>query len=88
MEIILWIVFGAIVGWLASLIMKTDAEQGAIANIIVGILGAVVGGFLWKLITGDDADSLIGQLLVALIGAVLVLAVWKAIRRPNSPRVE
>ena len=50
MGIILWIIFGALVGWLASLIMGTDAQQGALANIIVGIIGAVIGGWVMNLL--------------------------------------
>ena len=46
MEIILWIIFGAFVGWIASMIMGTDAQQGAVMNIVVGIVGAVLGGFI------------------------------------------
>ena len=48
MGILAWLVLGAIAGWIASLIMKTDASQGALANIIVGIIGAVVGGFVFN----------------------------------------
>ena len=46
MGVILWIIFGALVGWVASLIMKTDAEQGAVLNIVIGVVGAVIGGWL------------------------------------------
>jgi uncharacterized membrane protein YeaQ/YmgE (transglycosylase-associated protein family) len=46
MGIILWILFGALVGWIASLIMKTDAQQGALLNIVVGVVGAVLGGWI------------------------------------------
>ena len=46
MGIILWIIFGALVGWIASLIMKTDSQQGAVLNIIIGIVGAVIGGWI------------------------------------------
>lgn len=88
MDIILWIIFGALVGWIASLIMKTDAEQGAIANIVIGIVGAVVGGFLWRTFTGDEADSWLGQLIIAIVGAIIVIAVWRAIHRPNGSRLE
>jgi len=48
MGFLIWIVFGALVGWIASIIMKTNAEQGAILNIIVGIIGAVLGGWLFS----------------------------------------
>ena len=46
MGIILWIIFGGLVGWIASLIMKTDASQGILLNILVGIIGAVIGGWI------------------------------------------
>jgi uncharacterized membrane protein YeaQ/YmgE (transglycosylase-associated protein family) len=88
MEFLIWIVLGALVGWIASLIMKTDADQGTLANILIGISGAVLGGFLWRTLTGDEADSLIGQILVALVGAMLIIAVWKALRRPSSSKIE
>ncbi len=81
MNIILWIIFGAIVGWLASLIMKTDAQQGALLNIIVGIIGALVGGFIMNFfgaagVTGFNLYSFI----VALIGAVVLIGIVKAFR--------
>jgi uncharacterized membrane protein YeaQ/YmgE (transglycosylase-associated protein family) len=80
MNIILWIIFGAIVGWVASLIMKTDAEQGALMNIIVGIIGAVLGGWVMNLlgyggVTGFNLPSF----LVALLGAVVLIGLVKLI---------
>ena len=82
MGIILWIVFGALAGWIASMIMKTDAQQGAGLNIIVGIIGAVLGGFLLRMlgqsgVTGFNLYSLV----VAVIGSVVLLAIFKAIRK-------
>lgn len=82
MGIILWIVFGALVGWIASKIMNTDAEQGALMNIVVGIVGAVLGGWVMSFfgqrgVAGFDIYSF----LVALLGAVLLIAVFRAIRR-------
>ena len=50
MDIILWIIFGGLVGWIASLIMKTDAQQGILLNIIVGIVGATLGGWIMNLL--------------------------------------
>ena len=47
---ILWLLFGALVGWLASIVMRTDAQQGALLNIVVGIIGAMLGGFLFNLL--------------------------------------
>ena len=82
MGIILWIVFGALVGWLASLIMKTDASQGALLNIVVGIVGAVLGG--WIMSTMGQAGTTgfnLYSFIVALLGAVVLIAIVKAIRR-------
>ncbi|MDP3956791.1 MAG: GlsB/YeaQ/YmgE family stress response membrane protein [bacterium] len=82
MEIILWIVFGALVGWVASMIMKTDAEQGALLNIIVGIVGAVIGGWLMSIIGESGVSGFnLYSLLVALLGACVLIAVVKALRR-------
>ena len=46
-NLILWLLFGALVGWLASIVMRTDGQQGALLNIVVGIIGAMIGGFLF-----------------------------------------
>lgn len=81
MGIVLWILFGALAGWIASIIMKTDSSQGTMTDIILGVVGAVVGGFLMNLIgqsgvTGFDLYSMI----VAVIGAIVVLYVGRALR--------
>jgi uncharacterized membrane protein YeaQ/YmgE (transglycosylase-associated protein family) len=81
MGIILWVVFGAFVGWIASLIMKTDAEQGMLLNIVVGIVGAVLGGWLMGFfgrggVTGFNLYSF----AVALGGAVALIALIRFIR--------
>lgn len=82
MGIILWIIFGALAGWIASLIMKTDAQQGAIANIVVGIVGAFIGGFVFNLFGDNDVTGFnIYSLVVAVVGAVILLAIMKAFRR-------
>lgn len=81
MGIILWIVFGALVGWIASLIMKTDAQQGTIMNIIVGIIGALLGSWIFGSLgqTGTTGFNLY-SFMVAIIGAVVLIAIVKAIR--------
>jgi uncharacterized membrane protein YeaQ/YmgE (transglycosylase-associated protein family) len=80
-DIVLWIVVGALAGWVASMIMKTDAEQGAVANIVVGIIGAFIGGFLVRVFTGADVNTLsIPGLIVAILGAVVLLGVVRAVR--------
>jgi uncharacterized membrane protein YeaQ/YmgE (transglycosylase-associated protein family) len=80
MGIIVWLIVGGIVGWLASLIMRTDAQQGIILNIVVGIIGAVVAGLL--LGKGNINQGLsIETFLWSLIGAVILLAIVNLIRR-------
>lgn len=79
MNIVLWIVFGAIVGWIASIIMKTNAEQGAVLNITVGVIGALLGGFIMNFfgqtgVTGFNLYSFI----VALLGAVVLIGIVRA----------
>jgi uncharacterized membrane protein YeaQ/YmgE (transglycosylase-associated protein family) len=82
MEIIIWIIFGALVGWIASLIMKTDAQQGLILNIAVGIVGAVIGGWIMNLFghTGVTGFNLY-SFLVAILGAIVLILIIKALRR-------
>ncbi len=82
MNIIVWIVFGALAGWVASLIMRTDAEQGGLMNIVVGIAGAIVGGFIMQAIGGSGVTGFnLSSLLVAILGSVLLLAIYKATTR-------
>ncbi|MBP6942788.1 MAG: GlsB/YeaQ/YmgE family stress response membrane protein [Candidatus Buchananbacteria bacterium] len=82
MGIILWIIFGALVGWVASMIMKTDGQQGAIMNIAVGIVGALIGGWLMSVFGGTGITGFnIYSFLVALLGAVILIAIVKAVRR-------
>ncbi len=81
MGIILWIIFGAIAGWIASMIMKTDAQQGAVGNIIVGVVGALIGGFIMNAFGQSGVSGFnLYSLLVAIGGAVLLLAIVRAFR--------
>lgn len=74
MGIILWIIFGALVGWIASMIMRTDEEQGAIGNIVIGIIGAILGGGIARMFGGSGVSGFnLGSLLVAILGAVVLL---------------
>lgn len=82
MGIILWIIFGALVGWVASIIMKTDAQQGALLNIIIGVVGAVIGGWLMSVIGESGVGEFnLYSFLVALLGACVLIAIVKALRR-------
>ena len=82
MGIILWIIFGGIVGWVASLIMETDAQQGVVLNVVIGIVGAVVGGWLMSVMgsTGVSGFNLY-SFIVAVVGAVVLIAGVKMVRR-------
>ena len=83
MGILTWIIIGGLAGWVASMIMKTDAQQGAIANIVVGIIGALIGGWLMSMFGGNPnvMSFSIESFLVALLGAVVLLGILKLIRR-------
>jgi len=82
LNIVLWILFGALAGWIASMIMGRNAQMGALANIVVGIVGAVIGGFVMNLfgaagMTGFNFYSLI----VAIVGAIVLLFLVGLVRR-------
>jgi len=82
---LLWLLFGALVGWLASIVMRTNAQQGALLNIVVGIVGAFIGGVIFNLL-GIGGSSLInndfslGGLLVAFVGAIILLGIANLVR--------
>lgn len=80
MGLIIWLIVGGIIGWLASLIMRTDAQQGIFLNIIVGIVGAFIGGLL---ITGGSISTGLSlqSFIVSLLGAVILLAIVNLVRR-------
>jgi len=86
MSIIIWIIMGALAGWIASIITGRNASQGAIGNIVVGILGAFLGGWLMNMFGQGGADLStfnLYSLLVAVGGAVLLLFVYGMITRRN-----
>ncbi len=78
---IIWIIVGGILGWIASMIMRTDAQQGTLLNIIVGIVGAFVAGLIFNGGTINQGDFDISSLLVSLLGAVILLAIVNMFRR-------
>lgn len=76
MGIIGWLIFGGIIGWIASKIMNTDAQQGVLLNVIVGIVGALLGGFLWGLFTNDPEPYQffdLGSWITAIVGACILV---------------
>ena len=85
MGLIIMLIVGGILGWLASIVMRTDAQQGIILNIVVGVVGALLGGFLLgPLIGGASITSGaldIRSLLVSFLGAVVLLAIVNLVRR-------
>lgn len=85
MNFIIWIVMGGIMGWLASMVMKTDAQQGVFLNIVVGIVGAFLGGLLLAPLFGtgtiNQNDLSLSSLLVSFLGAVILLAIVNLFRR-------
>lgn len=85
MNLIIWLVVGGLIGWVASLLMDTDARQGLVLNVVVGIVGAFIGGyFLGPLVGGgtiNQSDFSLPSLGVSLLGAVILLAVVKLFRR-------
>ena len=84
MEIISWVVFGALVGWVASLIMNTNEQQGGIANIIIGIIGALIGGLLARALGSDGVTGFnITSFLVSLAGAIILLAIIRMFSVPG-----
>ena len=85
MNFIVWLVVGGILGWVASLVMKTDGQQGIILNVVVGIVGALVAGFVIAPMFGTGTintnDFSASGLLVSLLGAAILLAIVNMFRR-------
>ena len=88
MNLIIWLVAGGVLGWLASLIMKTDGQQGIILNVVVGIIGALIAGFVIAPMFGtgtiNSSDFSISGLLVSLVGAVVLLAIVNMFRQGSA----
>jgi uncharacterized membrane protein YeaQ/YmgE (transglycosylase-associated protein family) len=85
MYFIAWIIMGGIIGWIASLIMRTDAQQGMLLNIVVGIIGALLAGFLLTPLFGtgtiNQYNFSLPSLLVSLLGSIILLAIVNLFRR-------
>jgi uncharacterized membrane protein YeaQ/YmgE (transglycosylase-associated protein family) len=84
MGILVWLIVGGVVGWLASIVMRTDAQQGILLNVVVGIVGALLAGFIVSPLLGigtiNEGIS-IATFLVSLVGAVILLAIVNLFRR-------
>ncbi len=84
LNIVAWLIVGAIAGWLASIVMKTNSQQGLITDIIVGVVGGLIGGFVLSLLPGVETQVTglnLTSILVAFIGAVILLGLLRLVRR-------
>jgi uncharacterized membrane protein YeaQ/YmgE (transglycosylase-associated protein family) len=90
MTFILWLVIGGVLGWLASIVMKTNDRQGLFLNIVVGIVGAFLGGLLLAPLFGtgtiNQNDFSVGSLLVSFLGAIILLAIVNFFRGRRGAR--
>lgn len=80
MGLIIWLVIGGVVGWLASLVMRTDGQQGIVLNIVVGIVGAFIGGLLFGGSINQTPTSPTA-FIISLLGAIILLAIVNLVRR-------
>jgi uncharacterized membrane protein YeaQ/YmgE (transglycosylase-associated protein family) len=84
MGILIWLIVGGVVGWLASIVMRTDGQQGILLNVVVGIVGALLAGFVVSPLLGigtiNEGVS-IATFLVSLVGAIILLAIVNLFRR-------
>lgn len=88
MNFILWLVIGGLIGWVASMVMKTDGQQGVILNVVVGIIGAMLGGWFLAPLFGtgtiNSNDFSLAGLGVSLLGAIVLLAIVNLFRRGSA----
>lgn len=85
MNFIIWLIVGGVIGWLASILMKTDGQQGIFLNVVVGIVGAMLGGWLISPMVGagtiNQDNFSLPALLVSFVGAAILLAIVNLVRR-------
>ena len=84
MGILVWLIVGGVVGWLASIVMRTDAQQGILLNVVVGIVGALLAGFVVSPMLGIGTINQgisMATFLVSLVGAIILLAIVNLFRR-------
>jgi uncharacterized membrane protein YeaQ/YmgE (transglycosylase-associated protein family) len=82
---LVWIIIGGIIGWIASMIMRTNAQQGLLLNIVVGIVGALIAGWFLSPMFGvgtiNQSNFSLAAMLISLLGAVILLGVVNLVRR-------
>lgn len=85
MNLLIWLVAGGLIGWLASLLMKTDGQQGIVLNVVVGIVGAMLGGWLISPLVGvgtiNQNDFSVTAMVISFLGAAILLALVNLLRR-------
>jgi len=81
MNFILWLVIGGVVGWLASIVMRTDAQQGIVLNVVVGIVGAFIAGLIFSGGNINNGGLSVYTFLTSLVGAIILLAIVNLVRR-------
>ncbi len=88
MNFIIWLIVGGVIGWLASIVMKTDGQQGIVLNVVVGIVGAMLGGWLISPLIGvgtiNQDNFSLPALLVSFAGAAILLAIVNLMRRGTA----
>lgn len=78
------IIIGALCGWIASMIMKTDAQMGAIANIVVGIVGGAIGSWILGLLNISVSSGFIGSLIAGILGSVILIYIYNLITKKTK----
>lgn len=88
MNFIIWLIVGGVVGWLASIVMKTNAQQGIVLNVVVGVVGAMLGGWFISPLVGvgtiNQDNFSLPALLVSFVGAAILLAIFNLFRRGSA----
>lgn len=84
MNIIVWLVIGGLIGWVASMLMGTNGRQGITLNVVVGIIGAALGGWLFGGASINQGSLSFDGLMVSLVGAVILIGVMKLFRGATS----
>jgi uncharacterized membrane protein YeaQ/YmgE (transglycosylase-associated protein family) len=88
MNLIIWLVVGGVLGWLASIVMRTDGQQGIFLNVVVGVIGALLAGWFIAPMLGtgtiNSSDFSVSGLVVSFIGAVILLAIVNLFRRGSA----